>query len=512
MNVTDNDGYQEKSPFSRQSISLRTDTFANDALSIKNIISYTNVDQSGVSGLEPAELNANRRDNLYHGDIGARDVYALRVSSEWHYEPNKYDAFTITPFFRDNSLSLMPSWQLTYAPEVWDTDFKSYGLLAKYRRNIPSLNAKVITGVDIDYSPSHTTVNDITASAGSDGTYTDYSVGTRVYDFDANQLGISPYIHAEAEVVKDLTLHAGLRYDYFNMDYTDNLDPSVSTSQFNTSLGRNVTRLRPDSGNSEFDHLSPKFGLNYNIDNTHSIYGNYRHSFRTPSAGTLYRSGSTTNTDQLEPTKVDSFEIGTKGKIHPKHGYEVAVYHMIVSDSVVSYFGTSGDRLKTNAGETTHQGVELTLRGEISPELSYRAAGSYSRHKYDDFTYQCGTFSSPETCNYAGNDVGKAPETLGNISLYYKPQWAPNLGLEAEYVHVGGYFTDETNTAEYDGHDLLNLRGQYQINDNVGAYVNLMNVGNADYAYYASGEASSTSFRPAMPFAVFGGLRIKFSE
>ena len=98
VNVTDNDGYQEKSPFSRQSVTLRTDTFANDSLSIKNIISYTNVDQSGVSGLEPDQLAANRRDNLYHGDIGARDVYALRVSSEWHYEPNKYDAFTITPF------------------------------------------------------------------------------------------------------------------------------------------------------------------------------------------------------------------------------------------------------------------------------------------------------------------------------------------------------------------------------------------------------------------------------
>ena len=178
--MTDNDGYQEKSPFSRQSVTLRTDTFANDSLSIKNIISYTNVDQSGVSGLEPDQLAANRRDNLYHGDIGARDVYALRVSSEWHYEPNKYDAFTITPFFRDNSLRLFPSWQLTFSPEVWDTDFQSYGLLAKYRRNIPSIKAKVITGVDIDYSPSHTTVNDITAVAGGDGTYNNFTINDRV--------------------------------------------------------------------------------------------------------------------------------------------------------------------------------------------------------------------------------------------------------------------------------------------------------------------------------------------
>ena len=56
-----------------------------------------------------------------------------------------------------------------------------------------------------------------------------------------------------------------------------------------------------------------------------------------------------------------------------------------------------------------------------------------------------------------------------------------------------------------------NLRGQYQINDNVSAYLNLMNVTNTDYAYYASGEISDTSFRPGLPFSVFGGLRIKFS-
>lgn len=102
---------------------------------------------------------------------------------------------------------------------MWDTDFQSYGLLAKYRRNIPSLKAKVITGVDIDYSPSQTTVNDITATADSTGTYTDYTVGTRVYDFDANQLGISPYIHAEAEVINDITFVTYKGQPYYRISH-----------------------------------------------------------------------------------------------------------------------------------------------------------------------------------------------------------------------------------------------------------------------------------------------------
>ena len=81
---------------------------------------------------------------------------------------------------------------------------------------------------------------------------------------------------------------------------------------------------------------------------------------------------------------MDSFEIGSKGQINAKHGYEIAAYHMIVSDDIVRYTD-SGVRFTTNAGETTHQGIELTLHGEITPELSYRAAGSFAKHEYQDF-------------------------------------------------------------------------------------------------------------------------------
>lgn len=506
-NITDNDGYQDASDYSRQSVSLRTDSFPNDALAIKNIISYTNVNQSGTSGLKPNDYRSNPKKNYFHGKIGARDVYALRVSSEINYEPNKYDAFTITPFFRDNEMGLMPSWQLTYSPEISNTQFQSYGLLAKYRRNMPSIQTQVITGVDVDYSPSKNTVNDINAVPNG-GIYRDFTLGKRVYDFDANQLGISPYVHLEKAITKKLTASAGLRYDYFNMDYTDNMPSSFSEIQFNTGLGRNVTRLRPDSGDTNYDQLSPKFGLLYSFNDTYSLYGNYRHSFRTPSATTLYRSGVTVNTEKLQPTEIDSFEIGTKGIVNQWLGYDVAVYHANVTNDVVNYFDTNNIRNTTNAGETTQQGIEISAFGTITEEVSYNLSGSYSKQEYDNFQYQCGSVN----CNYAGNRVGLAPQTLGNASLRYAPRYVKGFAVSAEWVHVGSYFTNEKNTAQYDGHDLMNIRTDYAINDTVSLYANIVNVTDTRYSTYTSNTNLGTEYRTGLPLAVFGGFRLKLGE
>ena len=153
-NVTDNDGYRDESEYSRLSTTGRLDGFIGDETSFKTILSYTHVDQSGVSGLEADDYHTHPKLNFYHNDVGRREVDALRVSTELAYEPDNLNLFTVTPFFRDNQMLLMPSWMLTYDPNDRDYQFQSYGVLAKYRRKLPDQNVELITGVDVDYTPS----------------------------------------------------------------------------------------------------------------------------------------------------------------------------------------------------------------------------------------------------------------------------------------------------------------------------------------------------------------------
>lgn len=509
VNATESDGFQNFAEYNRQSYTLRTDTFFNEALTMKNIISLTNVDQSGVSGLTEADYLNNPKQNYFRGDIGDREVYALRISSEWNYEPDQYNLFTFTPFFRDNSMKLMPSWQLTYQPDTFENSFQSYGFQSKYRRNIPSIDAKVITGLDLDYTPSSFISNDITASPDGNGVYENFTVNQRVYDFTANQLAVAPYVHGEIKPIDKLTLSAGLRYDYFHVDYDDKL--TTSESLFNAGLGRPVTRLRPDSQSISYDNLSPKFGLIYSFTPDYNAYFNYRRSFRVPSTSSLFASGATQGSENLEPTIADSFEIGHRGRVAPWLNYDVALYYLQVQDDVVSFFDQSNARQFKNAGETTHKGIEISAHGQVTDEWGYRTAFSYSRHKYEDFEYQCGTFMAPANCNRRGFDVRLAPETLGNLAVNYQPNWAKGLFLEAEWVHVGPYYTNDGNTFQYDGHNLLNLRTEYEVNDKFSIYARALNVTDETYSVYTANQTSNidVQYRPGQPFAVFGGIRVK---
>ncbi|MCH2037826.1 MAG: TonB-dependent receptor [Rickettsiales bacterium] len=509
LNLTDNEGYRDESEYNRYSTTGRLDGFIGDDLYVKTILSYTQVDQSGVSGLEEADYLNNPKKNFYHNDVGRREVEAFRFSSEISYEPDSINLYTITPFFRDNQMKLMPSWMLTYDPNDRDYQFQSYGFLAKYRRKLPSINAEFITGVDVDYTPSTYQEVRLSTTQDSNGIFTDTSETGRVnYDYDADQLSISPYVHGEWQAQEKLRLTTGLRYDYFTVDYQDNLPSSVPEQQFGFG---GFNHLRPDSGDLSYDSFSPKLGIIYDLTKHHDLYANYRHSFRVPSIGQLFRSGSSTNTSELDPVKTDSFEIGSRGQWFGWLNYDAAIYHMVVKDDIVRYIDTiSNTRQVTNAGETEHQGIEIGLNGDITDEWGFRTAWSFTNQEYKDYT---ALFGFPTTqINYAGNDVGKAPSTVGNLAIQYRPSYLAGTTFELEWEHLGEYYTDETNTQEYGGHDLFNVRASYDVNDTVQIYGRAMNITDELYSTYTSNQVGDPDiqYRPGLPRAFYVGLRATF--
>jgi len=508
LNVTDNTGYRDASEYSRYSTTGRLDGFIGDHTTYKTIVSYTQVDQSGVSGLEAADYFSRSTKNFYHGDVGRREVEALRVSTEFAYEPNAASLVSVTPFIRDNQMKLMPSWMLSYDPNDRDYQFQSYGVMAKYRRTLPQHNLEWIAGVDIDYSPS--TYQETRLSTTRVGEiYTDTTPTGRVnYDFKADQQSLSPYLHSQWQASIRLSLIGGLRYDYFSVDYQDRLPASVAQQQ--VGFG-GFTHLRPVSQDLSWDHWSPKLGVVYALNPAHSTYANYHHSFRVPSVGELFRSGASTNTTELEPVKTDSVEVGTRGQWLGWINYDFALYHMTVKDDIVSYIDTvSNDRKVTNAGKTRHQGVELGLNGDLSAQWHVRTAWTVTRQHYVEYT---AIFGFPATqINYAGKTVGKAPKTLGTLAIVFSPARLPGARLEAEWEHLGRYYTDETNTQSYDGHDLLNLRAHFNLTRTLELYGRIMNVTDRRYSTYTSNQVGDPDieYRPGLPRSYFVGIKAKF--
>lgn len=502
LNITDNSGYRDEADYFRVSSTLRLDGQLSEKTKSKTILAVSKIDQSGVDSLEFDRYQQQSTYNRFHGEVGRREVEALRLSNEFTTDLDSNSRVTVTPYFRDNRMDLMPSWMLTYDPNDRVSEFQSYGVLAKFREKI-SETIEWIAGVDVDYTPS--SYREIRLAPNiQDGIYTSANPTGRVnYDFEADQLAIAPYIHTEWQTSKQLRLTAGLRYDFFDLDYQDNLDDSVVESQ--TGADR-FTHLRPDSQTLSFEHLSPKLGAVYHLNDAQSLYASYRHSFRAPAIGTLFRSGSSTNTDELDPVQTDSFEVGVRGS-WSRLNYDLAVYHMIIKDDVVTFIDeASADRKVTNAGKTQHQGIELTLGKRFDPEWSGQLALSYSNQSYDDFIALVG-FPATEI-NYADNDVPRAPKTIASISVRYEPLALLGSAFEFEMNHLGEYFTDEANSQSYGGHTVGSLLATYPLNSQFELYGRITNIADRVYSTYTSNQVGDPdlSYQPGNPRSFFVGF------
>ncbi len=77
----------------------------------------------------------------------------------------------------------------------------------------------------------------------------------------------------------------------------------------------------------------------------HNSYLSYRHSFRAPGVGHLFRPGTTQGTDQLKPVNAKSVELGFRGELNSCLRYEVALYDMTIKDDIVSFVNGLSTRI-----------------------------------------------------------------------------------------------------------------------------------------------------------------------
>ncbi|MDP5138082.1 TonB-dependent receptor [Rheinheimera baltica] len=514
LNSTKSDGAREQADYQRFSTNLRLDSELGEHTRLKTLLSFGKVDQSGTSGLSFADYTLNPERNYYHGDMGERDVQALRLSAELRHQLSDNSELMLMPFFRDNRSDLMPSWMLSYDPVLQQTRFKSYGLLAQYSQQL-SDRFNWTTGLDIDYTPANFTEQQITVNRDGD-IYTDYALTGRTnYNYDAEQTVLSPYAQLQWFATEQLIISLGARYDYFSVDYTDLLPQDVPEQ-----IGRS-SWFRPDSQKISYRQLSPKAGIVWKFADNQQLYANRRHAFRVPSVGQVFRPGSSSDTTELEPVTAVNHELGWRGQfanpLFKRLQLDASIYDLAIKDDVVTYID-GNTRKVTNAGETNHRGIELMLQLVLNEQWQWQASGSYSRQKYEDFQYLYSCFPPAcvppvsETRNFAGFDVGKAPKQLWQSSLSYQPAQLAGLWLELEWQKVGRYFTDETNTNTYPGHDLWHLRARYQLTDNISLAARLMNISDKTYSTYTSNQVGSSAidYRPGMPRSVFVSATVNF--
>src|SRR5690606_27145285 len=317
--TTDSEGWREHNDFTRTSLNLIWQTGAA-GFDVNTVYSGTTLAMStGGTGLGEADYRNNpaKAGNL----IGYRDVQSRRLSSAWH-KPAGTGDLTITPYWRSNRLDYLATWTLNTGRPVLrggtlvldsqdahinNSGDDSYGTQLMYRQALQAWNnAFWIAGIDLDYSKGFTEQIYIERTDKDPGRYwLSYRAARPIYDYDVNFTALSPYVHMEADINPRWRVNAGLRYDAVRYDYRNHLDTDLASP----------THKRPADTAINLDHLSPKLGVIYKINAQLNAYAAYRHAFRIPSEGQLFRSGSTVDSTDLQPVTADSVELGLRGQL-----------------------------------------------------------------------------------------------------------------------------------------------------------------------------------------------------
>ncbi|MFT7651418.1 MAG: iron complex outermembrane receptor protein [Candidatus Azotimanducaceae bacterium] len=185
-----------------------------------------------------------------------------------------------------------------------------------------------------------------------------------------------------------------------------------------------------------------------------------------------------------------SLEAGLKTEHWNVAIYREKTRNLILRDS---------EAFNISNGETISVGIELEGRWQRGAH-TFSVATSFAKHEYAFDRMADGRETIED-----GNQIDTAPRWLGN--LRWATQFSERVSQELELNIVGEHYVNAANTANYDGHRVLNWRAQYQVSENLEIYGRIINVLNERYADRADFAFGSYRYFPGMPRQFYLGVR-----
>ncbi|GGY09451.1 TonB-dependent receptor [Litchfieldella qijiaojingensis] len=294
----------------------------------------------------------------------------------------------------------------------------------------------------------------------------------RTYVPETEFRNYAAFLQGDLEVLDSLTLHAGARYEYAELNVDD-----FSTIDRSTDVNNDLVSV--DGGNPDFDEALFNAGVVYQTTDWLQFFANYSEGFGMPDVGRALRGISQPGQDvdtllQLEPIVTENYEFGTRFGWN-RLNFELSYYE---SNSDL------GERLSEENGVFVGNREKTEIRGvDLSGELQVTDAHGL------DFTY---AYSEGESDTDGDGEVDTElsganipPETL---TLGWDAQWSDKLTSRVQ----GRYFFDRTfdeqdneNLKRFDGYTLVDASLAYQLP--VGqANLGIENLLDEDYITYRS--------------------------
>ena len=410
-------------------------------------IKYSHFDESSqltYSGLTEAEFAANPRQNLFLND----DLEFFREG----FSASHTGVFA-------SKASLTTNFYTTYFSRDW------------WRQSSNSSQRPNRLNSD----PDCLSISDLSTTCGNQGTprdfrtfgveprfnlqfdlgsvRNDFSAGFRVHYETQNRRkwnGFTPNAREEGSDITERNLRNALaastffqnRFIWKNFSFTPGVRiEKVSYERSNLLNGANAK--------TDLTQVIPGFGVSYNASKSTTVFAGIHRGFAPPSTSDiLTNSGGVVDLDaQLSW----NYEVGVRTRPFEGVSFEAAFFrndyeNQIVPSSVAGGIGST----RTNAGETLHQGFELTSRVDSNRILrtDYNIYFQIAYTHVGTAEFRSARFSNVSGFNnvsIAGNRLPYAPKHLATTSLGFSFRGVDGF---VENVFVDRQFTDDLNTID----------------------------------------------------------------
>jgi catecholate siderophore receptor len=270
----------------------------------------------------------------------------------------------------------------------------------------------------------------------------------------------SAYAQDQIDVTRWLQLIAGLRYDRFDMNATDE--------------NSGIFRQRVDN------ELSPRAAVIVKPVDNLSLYTAYSISY-LPSAGDQF-SALNTGSALIAPQKFENTEVGVKWNIQPKLQYTAAIYQLNRTNVPLAI----GGGLFAISGSNIIKGFETALTGYVTNEWQTTLGYAYTDARIGSDTNSSTSINPPPPTILKGNRVQLVP--FNQFSWWNKYQFDPVWSAALGVIYFSDSYAASDDFVRLPGFVRFDAGVYAKIDEHWRAQLNIENIFNKGYWASADGN------------------------
>lgn len=469
--IDHDDGYKEASGFDQQKANFKL-AEQRDQWRQESLLELTNLNQetaSYIDGPDTYKVDALKKANPHPQAF--RDAQAIHGYSRWTTALDAGSELQITPYANASRMQFLQHF--IRGTPLEKNGHEAVGVNTKIKYPLaasPTLAAAhtLVSGFNVEAAQVFVEQSQALPATPPSPLF---PAGEH-YDFDVDLLSAAVFTEWDYAFSTNWQLISSARYDHQHYDYHSHAMP------IDGSLYTPVPSRDDEAG-----EWGAQTGVLWQYNPRHNAYLTIARGFRLPQVAELYRLQGALPSELPGSEQMASIELGLRGQARPLWGdqlwYETALFTMRKDDVILQ----DSNRQYRGNGSTEHEGIELSISYWWTPALYLNLAATYAEHRYRDIERPLLSVVG----EIDGNLIDTAPRHLGSLQLGKTFDWGL---LEFELKHMGPYFLDPEQDWAYDGHRLMNLRGQYWLAVDTTLTLRVMNL--ADKAY-----AERADVRPA---------------